>query len=287
MKDFLTNFDPSRAIEAAVVFAVTMLFARLVRAAVRRLLISRGNPSGATLAGRMISMLGLFLATTAALDHYGLELRVLLGAAGVLSVAAGFASQTSASNLISGWFLMFERPFTIGDTIRIGDTTGEVLSIDALSVKLRTLDNLYVRIPNETVIKAEVTNITWFPIRRYDLIVGIAYDADVDAARQALLAATERIPFCLANPEPFTMVTGFGDSAINIQLSAWAHKDRFRDLRNALHAAIIEEFRERGIEIPFPQRTLSANTPIPVAVIQERFEVTQAADAATETTSKD
>jgi small-conductance mechanosensitive channel len=90
-------------------------------------------------------------------------------------VAIGFASQTSASNLISRLFLMIERPFSIADVIRVGNTTGEFISIDLLSVKLRNVDSFFVRIPNETMIKNEVTRLTKFPVRPADLKVGIAY----------------------------------------------------------------------------------------------------------------
>jgi hypothetical protein len=88
-----------------------------------------------------------------ALHQAGLKLGVLPGAAGILTVAIGFASQTSASNLISGLFVIAERPFVVGDIIRVAETTGEVLSVDLLSVKIRTFDNLYVRIPNEGIIR--------------------------------------------------------------------------------------------------------------------------------------
>ena len=76
-----------------------------------------------------------------------------------------FASQTSVSNIISGIFLISEQPFQVGDLIKVGETKGVVLSIDLLSIKLRTFDNQLVRIPNENLIKNELSNITRFPIR--------------------------------------------------------------------------------------------------------------------------
>src|SRR5690606_3033117 len=127
----------------------------------------------------------------------GFSLSVLLGAAGVLSVALGFASQTSASNLISGLFLIGEQPFQLGDTIKVGNTTGEVLSIDLLSVKLRTFDNLYVRIPNESLIKSEMTNLTRFPIRRFDLLIGVAYKENISQVRQIMQNVADNNPLCM------------------------------------------------------------------------------------------
>ena len=208
---------------------------------------------------------GLF--TASALMELGFDLGVLLGAAGILTVALGFASQTSASNVISGLFLLGERPFAVGDVIRVGGTTGEVLSIDLLSVKLRTFDNLFVRIPNETMIKSEVTNLRRFPIRRVDLQVGVAYKENLREVHEVLRAVADQNPLCLEEPAPLIIFQGYGDSAINHQFSVWASTDNYLDLRNSIPVEIKEAFDEHDIEIPFPHRTLytgSATEPFPV-----------------------
>jgi small-conductance mechanosensitive channel len=208
---------------------------------------------------------GLF--TASALMELGFDLGVLLGAAGILTVALGFASQTSASNVISGLFLLGERPFAVGDVIRVGGTTGEVLSIDLLSVKLRTFDNLFVRIPNETMIKSEVTNLRRFPIRRVDLQVGVAYKENLREVHEVLRAVADQNPLCLEEPAPLIIFQGYGDSAINHQFSVWASTDNYLDLRNSIPVEIKEAFDEHDIEIPVPHRTLytgSATEPFPV-----------------------
>ena len=215
-------------------------------------------------------VLGLFLVS--ALNELGFSLGVLLGAAGILSVALGFASQTSASNLISGLFLLGERPFAVGDVIRIGTTTGEVMSIDLLSVKLRTFDNLFVRIPNESMIKSEVTTLTRFPIRRYDIMVGIAYKEDIARAREVLMAVADRNPLCLEEPKPLFIFLGFGDSALNFQFSVWASQENFLEVRNSIQEEIKLAFDDAGIEIPFPHRTIytgAATEPFPVKVVED------------------
>lgn len=215
-------------------------------------------------------VLGLFLAS--ALRYLGFSLSVLLGAAGILTVAIGFASQTSASNLISGLFLMGEQPFKPGDIIRVGSTTGEVLSVDLLSVKLRTFDNLFVRIPNETLIKTEMTNLTRFPIRRFDLLVGVAYREDIGRVREVLMEVADQNPVCLAEPPPLFIFTGFADSSMNIQFSVWSKRENFLELRNTMQLEVKEAFDAAGIEIPFPHRTLytgSVTEPFPVRVVDQ------------------
>lgn len=220
--------------------------------------------------GTYYSVLTLFL--VAALHQLGFNLAVLLGAAGVLSVAIGFASQTSASNIISGLFLIAEQPFDVGDVINIGNTTGEVLSIDLMSVKLRTYDNLFVRIPNESLIKSEVKTLTKFPIRRLDLQVGVAYKEDLEQVREILLDLADRNPLSLDEPKPLIIFQGFGDSSMNVQFSVWAKRENFLEIRNRIPEEVKAAFDEAGVEIPFPHRSLytgSVTEPFPVRLVED------------------
>jgi len=198
-----------------------------------------------------------------------MDLSILLGAAGILTVAIGFASQTSASNIISGLFLLGEKPFGVGDIVKVGTTTGEVIAIDLLSVKLRTFDNLFVRIPNETMIKAEITNLRRFPIRRFDLQVGVAYKEDLDRVREVLNAVADEHPLSLDEPAPMILFKGFGESSVNFQFSVWALSDNFLEIRTQIPIAVKKAFDEQGVEIPFPHRTLytgSETNPMPVRI---------------------
>jgi small-conductance mechanosensitive channel len=207
------------------------------------------------------------------LRELGMDMGVLLGAAGILTVAIGFASQTSASNLISGVFLMAERPFQIGDLIEVGGTQGYVLAIDFLSVKIRTFDNRMVRIPNESMLKSDVTNLTRFPIRRVDLMIGVAYKEDLERVRELLLEVADRNPRSLDEPKPMFLFKGYGDSALEFQFSVWTVQENFYALRTELYLQVKRVFDEAGIEIPFPHRTLytgSVTEPLPVRILDER-----------------
>ena len=249
-----------------------LLLARLASRGAARLIAGSADNHHEILVRRVVfyGVAGLFVAS--ALSELGVDLSILLGAAGILTVAVGFASQTSASNIISGLFLIGEKPFAVGDIIRVNGTVGEVLSIDLLSVKLRTFDNLFVRIPNETMIKTEVTNLMRFPIRRYDLQVGVAYKEDVRAVRDVLMEVAENNPLCLEEPPPLILFMGYGDSALQHQFSVWAKTENYLELRNTIAVEVKEAFDERGIEIPYPHRTLyagSATDPFPVVQVEE------------------
>jgi small-conductance mechanosensitive channel len=193
-----------------------------------------------------------------ALSQLGVQLGVLLGAAGIFTVAIGFASQTSMSNVISGLFMLGEGTIAIGDTIKVGNTTGEVIGIDWLSVKLRTPDNMYVRLPNETIIKSELTNFSKFAIRRYDLNFSIAYKEDITKVKSLVLALVQTELNCLVDPEPMVILESFGDSGVNLRLAVWAKSDEFIKFRSSLAEKVKATLDANAIEIPFPHLSLYA-----------------------------
>lgn len=260
--------DTARAgLRAVGILLAAFIVVRIVK---RRATLAALRPQHALLVRRIATTLTYGVGIAWALSELGLNMGVLLGAAGVLTVALGFAAQTSVSNLISGLFLMVEQPFQLQDVIRVGGTEGQVIAIDLMSTKLRTFDNLLVRIPNETMLKAEVVNFTHFPIRRYDLKVGVAYRSDLAAVREALFEVAAANPLCLDEPRPLLIFLGFGGSSMDLQFSVWAAKDKFLDLRNSMHEQVKRAFDARGIEIPFPQQTLSAapdSPPLPVKLV--------------------
>jgi small-conductance mechanosensitive channel len=249
----ITAFDWLRA---GLVLVAGWGLSRLVSARIGTWLGDRVGPQASMLLRRGIFYLGILITLTFTLHQLNFSLALLLGAAGVLTVALGFASQTSASNIISGLFLLGERPFSVGDVIQIGSTTGEVLSIDLLAIHLRTFDNIFVRIPNESVIKSEVRTLSRFPIRRYDLQLGVAYREDLDRVREILFEVATANPLSLEEPRPLIVFQGFGDSSVNLQFSVWAARENYLELRNQISAAVKRRFDEEGIEIPFPHRTI-------------------------------
>ncbi|PTQ88276.1 mechanosensitive ion channel family protein [Agitococcus lubricus] len=208
----------------------------------------------------------LLLFAMSALHEMGFKLSVLLGAAGVFTVAIGFASQTSASNLISGLFLIGEGSFVVGDTIQVGKTIGDVLSIDLLSIKLRTADNIYVRIPNEQLIKSEVLNLTRFAIRRVPITINIAYKEDISKVRRILLALADKNPLVLDEPKPQVVVQNFAESAINLIFHVWTRKENFLDIKDMLQESIKQAFDDHHISMPFPQITINSGDLAPFAI---------------------
>ncbi len=257
-------------LRAAVLLAVGYVVLVATSHLARRLLTKHLTPQGLMITQKIVFYGGIILLLIMILQQLGFQLTALLGAAGILGVAIGFASQTSLSNIISGIFLVSEKPMAVGEVVSVGNTTGIVLSIDLLSVKLRTFDNCFVRIPNESIIKGELKNFTRFPIRRFDLNLGVAYKEDIGRVLRILKEIATRNPYVLDEPEPMILFTKFGDSSLDIFFGSWFHVPDFLNLRKTLLQEIKERFDAENIEIPFPHTTLytgSVSDPFPIRLV--------------------
>lgn len=200
------------------------------------------------------------------------DLTALFGAAGVVGIIIGVASQTSIGNIISGLFLVGEKSFELGDVVRIGDKTGTVYSIDLLSIKVKTFDNVLIRIPNQSVISSELTNVTKFPIRRLDFQVGVAYKEDLRKVKTVLENVARNNPLCLEEPEPVIIFKEFSESSINITFAVWFEKANYLAVKNSVFIEIKEAFDREGIEIPFPHVSIyagEASKPIAVKLQED------------------
>ncbi|MEO0604094.1 MAG: mechanosensitive ion channel [Myxococcota bacterium] len=243
-----------RILVALGIVLVGWLVARVVSNAVSRLTRRRLDVQG-SLVTRLVVYYGLLAVFgVTALEQLGVDLTVLVGAAGVLSVAIGFAAQTSASNMISGLFLLGERPFVVGDIIEVEGEVGEVVGIDLLSVKLRTFDNLLVRVPNETLLKAKLKNLTHFPIRRFDLQLRVPYDEDLPRVRQVLLDVAAGYPLCLDEPTPLVWFGDFEENGARLQFSVWVARPNWVELINRVPDLVYEAFEEHDIAFAVPVR---------------------------------
>jgi small-conductance mechanosensitive channel len=192
-------------------------------------------------------ILSLFI--IAALQQLGFRLSVLLGSAGILTAALAFASQTSISNIISGIFLIMEKSFKIGDRIIVGSTTGTVVSIDLLSVKILTSNNTLIRIPNETLIKSEITNVTKFDTRRLDLSFKVSAYEDLSLVKKLLIEIAKNNKLALKNPLPTLNILKIDSTGTMLQLSVWVKQNYYDELSDSLYEEILASFKEQHIQL--------------------------------------
>lgn len=261
LKNLFTNIDTDRLTEiliAVMLSFIGFLFARIVSNTFIRTVGSKFNAHQRLVWRRGIFYFIFLIFVMASLKEAGFKLSVFLGAAGILTVALGFASQTSATNLISGLFLIGEGSFEIGDTIQITlirghPIEGEVISIDLLSVKLLTQDNVYVRLPNEQLIRAPVQNLSKFPIRRIPITLAINFHEDIIKVREVLLGVANNYPLVLSDPKPAVTVTAFRESSIELLFAVWCQQENFLKVRDEMQERVRNGFVDNHIEIPVPK----------------------------------
>ena len=257
IKDFFNHLSYSQVLRFVIILPAGIILIRLIRLILIKTVFRKTNKQNQMLISKLVNYTGFVMLLIVLLSELGISLTALLGAAGILGIAVGVASQKSLGNIISGFFMVTEKSFEIGDAITVGDKTGIVHSVELLSIKLKTFDNMLIRIPNETLISTDITNITRFPIRRMDLIVSVSYGSDLDKVVKTLHRVASDNPFCLDEPVPFILINGFADSGIDVKFGIWFDKSQYVDTRNSVMNQILNEFRASGISIPYPHITIS------------------------------
>lgn len=251
--DSLTGQDWLRAALIVVGAVVASMIAnRLTRHALARW-IGPGFASliTARLIGYLVFLLGLFYA----LNSLGIRVGPLLGALGLGGLVLALALQKVVENFVAAIILQTRRPFTVGDTVRIGDELGIVTDIDSRTTVLRGLDGTVIRIPNVTVVADTITNLTRHPSRRSSLVVGVTYDTNLAEATESLHTAVSLVESILADPPPSILLTAFSSSSIDFTILYWHASDVPSELaaRHELVMAVHHTFSSNGITIAFPQ----------------------------------
>lgn len=193
------------------------------------------------------------------LQTAGIDLTTLNVLVGALGIGVGFGLQNIVNNFISGLIILLERSIKIGDRIEVGNIEGDVVKIGGRSTTILTNDNISVIVPNSKFIIENVVN--WSHNERtvrFRIPVSVAYGSDTKLVEKTLLEVAKENPDVLENPEPAVRFIEFGDSGLLFELRAWTmtliHKKG--KLISSLNFAINDKFRERNIEIPFPQRDI-------------------------------
>ena len=252
----LTAFDWIQA--GAILVGALVLAAFLRRALRRRLHAEEFQPRASLVAARFaalaVSLVGFFMA----LGVLGIRLGPLIGAVGIGGIAVALAAQSMLADLIASVLLQTRRPFRHGDQIATNDHEGRVEDVNFRTVVLRSYDGQRVFLPASKVLNAPIVNYTVLGRRRSRLPLGLAYDADLDAAAAVLLEAVRRVDGVHGRPAPELTVKEFADSAVNVELLFWHAPDQAttRRVRSAVAVASKKALDVAGIEMPFPQRVL-------------------------------
>lgn len=193
------------------------------------------------------------------LSNFNVNISGFIVSLGVGSLAVALAAQDTISNMISGFIIMIDRPFRIGDRIKYANTeTGDVVEIGIRSTKIMDFDSNIVIIPNNDIVKSRIVNYNYpQTLTRVLIEVGIAYSSDLKKAKEILRGIANEHPFVSKEFAPEVYVVSLGDSAVLLRLVMKTDhfKDSF-DIQCQIRESILEAFLKESIEIPFPQRTL-------------------------------
>lgn len=209
--------------------------------------------------GRITYYILLVLGMMATLQTVGIQMGSLAFLLGALGLGIGFGMQNIVNNFVSGLILLFERPIKVGDWIDLDGISGRVSDIGARSTKVVTPDNITIIIPNGNCLSQRLTNWSYNGARvRIRLPVGVAYGSPLEKVREALIEVADQHPQVVETPKPTVFFEEFADSQLSLELAVWIDVGSIglQQLRSDLYFEIDRIFREREIEIPFPQSVL-------------------------------
>ena len=213
---------------------------------------------------RVIKTILYVLAILIILKHFEVDINGLLTLLGVGSLAIALAAKDTISNMIGGFIIMIDRPFRVGDRIKLEDgAVCTVHQIGVRSTKLLTLDNTYIITPNAELMNSTVHNLTYpFPQIRIVVDVGVSYSTDLKLVRDIMLELASKHDKVVKNPAPEFVFLNFGDSSLDVSLRCRvAEIEDYYITQSQLREQILERFRHEDIEIPFPQRVVTHVNP--------------------------
>ena len=248
----------SEVLQSLSVFVATIVVSLLLQRVLIRWGAFHGSPHVGRILGRFLGVVIVGVGLIYSLDIVGVRIGPLVGALGIGGIALAFAAQDLLANLISGVMISIRRPIRFGEQIATGEYEGTVEDVNLRTVEIRSYDGNTVLVPNKDVLQNPIINYTRTPYRRTELVVGVAYDTDLEQARQVLLDACGAVEEVRKQPPPEAWVFEFGESSINIALRYWHPADiaSVWRVRSAVAIAAKHALDEAGMTIPFPQRTL-------------------------------
>lgn len=255
-------FTPKSVAILIVVFIVTSLLLKLLKKIIFRTLSNDAKYKFRSI----FSFLNYFVYLIVILitfDTIGINVTAVFAASAALLVGVGLALQTFIQDIISGIFILADQSVHVGDIIEVDGQVGRVENIKLRTTRAVTRDNKVLIIPNHKFLTSILYNWTENGvITREHVTVGIAYGSDVKAVRLLLIGIADSHKAILKDPVPDVLFDDFGDNALIIKL-LFTVNNSFNSflVKSDIRYAIFEKFNEKGIEIPFPQRTVSFVNP--------------------------
>ncbi len=231
---------------------IVLLFRKLMNRQVKSKRVDLGTSHAVI---NLVKYLVWVLAIGLALESIGVKLTLLLAGSAALLVGVGLGLQQIFRDIISGFFLLFDRSIEVGNVVELNNLVGRVQSIGLRTTRILTRDNITMIIPNSEFIEGFVINWSSMDeLTRFHVNVGVAYGSDVRKVERVLLECARKNPDITDRIAPFVRFNNFGDSSLDFQLYFWTRRSfEVENIKSDLRFAIDKAFRENDIRIPFPQ----------------------------------
>ena len=235
-----------------MLLALGILVIRLIMRVVEKLLQKAKLEKAATgLIKTVIRVILYGLVGLTAASKLGIDITGVVALASVLTLAISLSVQDALTNLISGFTLLYTKPFVAGDYVEIAGQGGTVQEIGLTYTKLSTPDNKMISLPNSSVTSAQIVNYTVTGTRRVDITVSASYDSPVQLVLDTLKEAAT-VPTVLDSQPVFVALNSYGDSAIGYVVRVWSTTENYWDTYFTITENIKKAFDEKGIEMTYP-----------------------------------
>jgi small conductance mechanosensitive channel len=246
-----------------IFYGVHRLLGRGLTLLLRR---SKIDPTAGAFLQNLVTYSLVAVALVTALGQLGVDVSGLLASLGVAGLTIGFAARDALSNVISGLFIFWDRPFVLGDLVEIGDTYGKVQEITMRSTRVVTPDGRMLAIPNTAIVNSTVASYTNFPHLRLDVDIDVGTGEDLGRVRRLLLELVEGESQYMSTPAASVVITRLGDYSIGVQLRVWVEDEKSHiQARFALRERMFEALRAAGVDMPAETFNVHSMRPAPVA----------------------
>ncbi|HEX3846491.1 MAG TPA: mechanosensitive ion channel family protein [Steroidobacteraceae bacterium] len=250
--DLAIRFGPKLAVAILIVVAGAVVAGWVGRGVDRGLHRFDLEPPVRQLLNRLARLLIIAVFLMMALQNMGVELLPLIAGLGVAGAGIALATQGVLSNVVAGFTIIFTKPYRVGQYIGVAGVEGQVEQITLFSTVLLHADRSMVVVPNRKAVGEILHN--YGKIRQVEVLVGVAYESDLVTALGAIRELVGANPRVLADPAPLIQITALGDSAVQIAVRPWVAVSDFGAVSGELNLSLLQQLKERGIGIPYPQR---------------------------------
>lgn len=246
-----------QVILALTIFIVGKWVAKKIANIVQRVLAKNNvDPAIQHFVGSLVSWVLIIFVVIASLGQLGIQTASFVAIVGAAGLAVGLALQGSLANFAAGVLILIFRPFKVGDFIGVAGVSGVVQKIQIFTTELHSPDNKKIIVPNGGVISGNITNYSANDTRRVDLVFGVGYGDDINAAKAVLQSVVAAEPKVLQDPAPTIAVVELADSSVNLVCRPWVNTADYWDVYFNITEAAKKALDAQGISIPFPQRDL-------------------------------